>query len=130
MLPTKSTTCSSRTVYALRSCRVWQTVKRPFKVATNGFADDAPFGLEPTRPGGEAVVLQPDERPQRTTDVVPLAPCGPDVAPLHTRELLEPPVVLLDRPRQLPEHQPGRLAHPEGRHVPYSRGAVWVDHPN
>src|SRR5205814_68193 len=76
-------------VYALRSCLRREAIGGLREVSPDRVPDDGVLGGKPTDPGGEAVVFQPDERPDGAADGVPLAPLGPDLAALDAGERLQ-----------------------------------------
>ena len=72
----------------------------------------SPLGLVATDPSGEEMVIKPQERPQRHTDVVALRPRRIGLRLLHPTALLRVPVVVLDRARPLGHMLMVVLAHP------------------
>src|SRR3954469_12409142 len=87
--------------YKLRSWWFGQRDERSCQIAPDRLADQTPLGLEDTDPGGEEMPLQPQERPHRHPDVVPLRAAGADLASLHAAMPLQVPVVVLDREAHL-----------------------------
>lgn len=83
------------------------------EVASDGDADDGVFRGEPTVSRLEAMVLQPDERAECTADVVALAAGGAEVTAFDAGELFEPAMILLDRPGEFREDEPGRIVPAE-----------------
>jgi hypothetical protein len=55
------------------------------------------------------MTLQPQERPDRHRDVVTLRPTG--AAPFRNSTLLQPPMIVLDRPGSLAQAQPRNTAY-------------------
>src|SRR5215204_5347360 len=98
------------------------------QVGTHGASDDGRLGLQPANAVGEAVELQPQERPQRQADVVALRRRRPRLAALHLGTLLDPPVVVLDRPAVLPVLEPGQVGHAQVAGRPVRDVAVWGDY--
>lgn len=106
--------------YELRSCPFGQDVGRVSEVLPHGIADDPHLGREPTDAGGEPMVLQPHERPDRTPDVVPLAPRGSRLAPLHPGGTTRSPTTArrtsAARPRPCPDRwSPSESCRRSGR---------------
>src|SRR5437763_16751505 len=97
------------------------------QVRPYGVADDRGLGLQPTDARGEAMVLQPQERPQRQPDVVPLRPRRTRLATLHLGTLLDAPMIILDRPTLLRVLLPRQCAHPQVATGPVRNVAVWGD---
>ena len=86
---------------------------RPFQVSGDRPADDTRLRLQPRRPLPVGVRRQPQERPDRQPDVVPLRRLRPRLTPLHPAVLLQPPVVLLDVTVTVPPKvEVGRLGRP------------------
>src|SRR4051794_13925633 len=95
----------------LRGQRFWEADSGFGEVSSYGVPNDSGLGLHPTDASGEAMSLESQERTQSQPDVVALRAGRAALAPLDPGALLDPPVVVLDRPTILGELQPAQVRH-------------------
>src|SRR6185437_11819808 len=111
----------------LRSCHIWKADSRMSQVGSHGVPNDRGLGFQPTDALSKAMDLQAQKGTQRQTDMVALRPHRPRLATLDLRTLLDPPMVVLDRPTVLRVLLPRQSRHGQVTAGPVSNVTVWGD---
>jgi hypothetical protein len=94
-------------------------------VFLHGFADDPTFCLVPAHSCRRKVVLKPQKRADRHADVVPLGSGRSGL--VNPTTLLQPSVIVLDRPTQFGILQSGDFVHGQVIGRPVRNVTVWGD---
>ena len=102
---------------------------RSVDISSNSFADDVPFGLEPTDTRLKPMPFQTQKCSQCQPDVVALSAGFARRTSFHSGELFEPPMVVLDPPGLLCVIDARQLVHVQVVGNPVPRAAVFSNDP-
>lgn len=90
-------------------------------------ANDPVFRLIPAHAGGVEMVLEPQERPDRHSDVISLCASRSGLGLVNPAALLQAPMIILDRPTQVGVLQASQLVHAQVVGCPVRNVTVWGD---